>query len=238
MLIPRWTFSTLVCACVFASIGLPAAAATKSAETQGKAIDLFNGKDLNGWTRRGGEATYAIEDGAIVGRSKPDTSNTFLTTDKEYGNFELNLDFKIDDPKFNSGIQIRSHARHESEGERVYGYQVEIDPRTDRGWTAGLYFEAGSDARPAGWLNDLSKNDAARNAFKLGEWNHLRIVANGHRIQTWLNGVPAADFTENDEAAFAPTGFIALQVHSVGGEKAAKEVRWRNIELTELRESQ
>jgi hypothetical protein len=197
-------------------------------------VELFNGKDLSGWTQRGGAAKYSIEDGAIVGRSVPDTSNTFLATDKEYGDFELELDFKIDDPNFNSGIQIRSHARPEKGGERVYGYQVEIDPRTDRCWTGGIYFEAGNEHRKAGWLNDLAKNGAARDAFKLGEWNHLKVVAQGPHIQTWINGVPAADFTDEDAKAYTPKGFLGLQVHSVGGAKEPKEVRWRNIRLTEL----
>jgi hypothetical protein len=205
-------------------------------------VELFNGKDLSGWTRRGGEATYDVEDGEIVGRSKPDTPNTFLATDKEYGDFILELEFKIDDPEFNSGIQIRSHARSEGEGEeareRVYGYQVEIDPREDRKWTAGLYFEGGSPAREAGWLDDLDDNEAAREAFELGVWNQLRVVANGRRIQTWLNGVEAADFTDEDDAAFTPRGFIALQVHSVGGAEEPKEVRWRNIRITELNGSE
>ena len=195
-------------------------------------VELFNGKDLTGWTQRGGAAKYAVEDGAIVGRSVPDTSNTFLATDKEYADFILELDFKIDDRTFNSGIQIRSHSRPEGDGERVFGYQVEIDPRGDRAWSAGLYFEGGSEHRAAGWLDDLADNEPARNAFKLGEWNHLRIVAQGRHIQTWLNGVPAADFTDGDDAAFTPSGFIALQVHSVGGAKEPKEVRWRNIKLT------
>jgi hypothetical protein len=66
----------------------------------------------------------------------------------------------------------------------------------------------------------------------LGEWNHFKIVANGRRIQTWLNGVPAADFTDDDDEAFAPSGFIALQVHGVGGDRETKEVRWKNIKLT------
>jgi hypothetical protein len=198
-------------------------------------VELFNGKDLAGWKQRGGAAKYSIEDGAIVGRSVPNTSNTFLATEQEYGDFELELDFKIDDPKFNSGIQIRSHARQDDDREVVYGYQVEIDPRVDRKWTAGIYFEAGSEHRKAGWLNDLSQNEAAREAFKLGEWNHLKVVAKGNHIQTWLNGVPAADFTDTDEKAAAQSGFIGLQVHSVGGEQEPKEVRWRNIKLTELK---
>lgn len=215
-------------------IGCFVAIACSAVATAAEPVDLFNGKDLAGWTQRGGAAKYAVEEGVIVGRSVPDTSNTFLTTDKEYGDFELELDFKIDDRAFNSGIQIRSHSRPEGGGERVYGYQVEIDPRSDRGWTAGLYFEGGSEHREAGWLDDLSNNAAARDAFRLGEWNHLRIVANGRRIQTWLNGVPATDFTDSDENAFTPSGFIALQVHSVGGATEPKEVRWRNIKLIEL----
>jgi hypothetical protein len=199
----------------------------------GETIELFNGKDLNGWTKRGGAATYAVEDGAVVGRSVPNTSNTFLATDKEYGNFKLELDFKVDETEFNSGVQIRSHARPEGDGERVYGYQVEIDPKP-RAWTGGIYFEGGSPEREAGWLFDLEKNDAARGAFKLGEWNHLKVIANGKRIRTWINGIPAADFKDTDKKAFTPTGFIALQVHSVGSDPNTKEVRWKNIKLTEL----
>jgi hypothetical protein len=209
-------------------------------------IQLFNGKDLSGWTKRGGNATYRVENGEIVGSSAPNTTNTFLCTDKEYGDFELEYDFIISDKEFNSGVQLRSHARPEGTGERVYGYQVEIDPK-ERAWTGGIYFEGGKlddeatkrEGKPVwirkgSWINDLSQNEAARKAFKLGEWNHMKVIAKGKHIQTWLNGVPAADFTETDEKAFTPTGFIALQVHAVGGHTDTKEVRWKNIKLTEL----
>lgn len=217
----------------FAVIGLVWTLGLPGTSLAADRVELFNGKDLAGWKQRGGAAKYSAEDGAIVGRSVPNTSNSFLTTEKEYGDFELELDFKIDDPTFNSGVQIRSHARPAGDGERVYGYQAEIDP-SDRAWSAGIYFEGGSDTRKAGWLNDLTNNEPARKAFKLGQWNHVRIVANGRHIQTWINGVPAADFTDTDDSAFTPKGFIALQVHSVGGAKEPKEVRWRNLKLTEL----
>jgi hypothetical protein len=203
-------------------------------------VEIFNGKDFNGWTKRGGDATYAVENGEIVGRSVPKTPNTFLTTDKEYSDFILELDFKLDPKNFNSGVQIRSHSRPEGDRERVYGYQVEMDTDPDRAWTGGIYFEGGSKAengewiRKAGWLNDLKDNEAAQKARRLGEWNHFKIVAEGHRIQTWLNGVPAADYTDNDDKAFIPKGFIALQVHGVGDRREPKEVRWKNIELTVL----
>ena len=205
-------------------------------------VELFNGKDLTGWTKLGGNGTYKVEDGEIVGRSAPNTTNTFLCTDKEFGDFELELDFKIDpkDYVFNSGVQIRSHSRPEGDQERVYGYQVEIDTKEDRPWTGGIYFEGGSKdkngqwIRKGQWLNDLAKNKPAQKERHLGDWNHLKIVAKGHRIQTWVNGVPAADFTEKDEKAFSPKGFIALQVHAVGKLTDSREVRFKNIKLKTL----
>ena len=228
-------FRSFAAAYLFAMILLPVATASADSE-----VELFNGKDFSGWTKRGGAATYAVEDGVIVGRSAPDTYNTFLATNQDYADFILELDFKIDPSDFNSGVQIRSHSRREDDQERVYGYQVEIDTEPDRAWTAGIYFEAGSKdekgnwIRKAGWLNDLSKNDAAQKARRLGEWNHIKVLAKGPRIRTWLNGVPAADVTDRDERAFTPSGFIALQVHSVGASTDTKEVRWKNIKLTEL----
>lgn len=203
-------------------------------------VELFNGKDLSSWTKRGGVAKYSVENGEIVGRSVPKTPNTFLTTDKEFGDFILELDFKIDPKDFNSGIQIRSHSRPEDGRERVYGYQVEIDTDPNRPWTGGIYFEGGSKdekgewIRKAGWLNDLKENEPAQKERRLGEWNHIKIVAKGRQIQTWLNGVPAADFTDNDDEAFSPSGFIALQVHGVGDSREPKEVRWKNLQLTVL----
>jgi len=211
-------------------------------------VEIFNGKDFTGWTKRGGDATYRVENGEVIGQSAPNTTNTFMCTDKDYGDFELEYDFKIADKDFNSGVQIRSHYRSEKGKERVYGYQVEIDPRGDRAWSGGIYYEGGKldEAatkekeksvwiREAGWLDDLGDNDAARKAFKFGEWNHIKVVAKGPRIQTWINGVPAADFTDTDEKALDASGLIALQVHAVGQKTDPKEIRWKNIKLTELK---
>ena len=211
-----------------------------SSASANEKVELFNGKDFSGWTKRGGDATYSIENGEIVGRSVPNTPNTFLTTDREFADFILELDFKMDPKNFNSGVQIRSHARPEGNRERVYGYQVEMDTDPNRAWTGGIYFEGGSKdengewIRKAGWVHDLKNNEAAQKARRLGEWNHFKIMAKGRRIQTWLNGVPAADYTDNDDKAFTPSGFIALQVHGVGDRREPKEVRWKNIELTVL----
>jgi len=184
--------------------------------------DLFDGETLSGWVQRGGQAIYKVEDGAIVGITVPNTPNSFLCTEKTYGDFILELDFKVD-PALNSGVQIRSQSLPEYQDGRVHGYQVEIDPSA-RAYTGGIYDEA-----RRGWLVDLKENEEARKAFKQNEWNHFRIEAVGETIQTWLNGVPAASLKDS----MTPSGFIALQVHATQSEQPM-EVRWRNIRIRDL----
>jgi hypothetical protein len=185
-------------------------------------VPLFDGKDLAGWTQRGGKAKYRVEDGVIVGTTEPNTPNSFLCTDKDYANFMLELDFKVDDG-LNSGVQIRSESKPDYKDGRVHGYQVEIDTNP-RAWTGGIYDEA-----RRGWLNDLKDNEPARKAFRHNAWNHFRIVADGDSIKTWLNDVPAADLRDT----MTSTGFIALQVHGTKSDKPLT-VRWRNIKIKTL----
>lgn len=198
---------------------------------------LFDGKTLDGWVQKGGTAKYTIEDDCIVGTSVPKTGNSFLCTDKDYANFILEVDFKVDTP-LNSGIQIRSHCYDEdkvidADGKqikipagRVHGYQVEIDP-SDRAWSAGIY-----DEGRRGWLYNLEKKPEARAAFKKDDWNHYRVECRGDSIKTWINGVEAADLKDGLTAS----GFIALQVHGVGDDesKVGKQVRWKNITIKVL----
>ena len=183
-------------------------------------IALFDGQTLKGWQQRGGRASYAVVDGTIVGTSAPDTENTFLCTEDEFTNFELELEFWVDDG-LNSGIQIRSHSRPDYQDGRVHGNQVEIDP-SPRSYTGGIYDEA-----RAGWLYDLKDHSEAQEAFRPGTWNRLRVLADGTSIRTWLNGVPAADLVADE----VETGFIGLQVHGVGSDSHPYQVRWRHIRL-------
>jgi len=181
----------------------------------------FNGKNLDGWEKRGGEATYEIEDDMIVGISGESTPNTFLCTKKKYANFILEVDFLVDD-RMNSGIQIRSNSFESYKNGRVHGYQVEIDP-SSRAWSAGIYDEA-----RRGWLYELRNNEVARAAFKNNEWNNLHIEAMGSSIRTWLNGVPAANLVDSETSE----GFIALQVHQM--KTAGVKVKWKNIRILDL----
>jgi hypothetical protein len=201
-------------------------------------INLFNGKNLDGWEQHSGTAKYRVEDGCVVGTTVLKTGNSFLCTKKTYGDFILEFEFKVA-AGMNSGVQFRSqYYTKETEAEingkkkkfpadRVFGYQYEIDPST-RAWTGGVYDEARS-----GWLADLKDNPAAQKAFKLGDWNKARIECQGDRIQTWINGVKATDF----KSRLSLRGLIALQVHGIGDGKKNKpgeEIRWRNIRLKEL----
>jgi len=210
-------------------------------------VPLFDGESLDGWVQRGGEAEYRVEPDApggaqIVGTSVADTPNSFLCTDRDYGDFVLEFEVKVD-PSLNSGVQFRSHCYNERrtvelevDGEtkkfripagRVHGYQVEIDP-SDRAYSGGVYDEA-----RRGWLYNLAGDEhaEARAAFDRDGWNRYRVEARGDSITTSINGVPCADFTDDVDSS----GFIALQVHSVRGEdQVGKEVRWRNVRVKEL----
>ncbi|MBA4137722.1 MAG: DUF1080 domain-containing protein [Opitutus sp.] len=207
---------------------------------------LFNGRDLTGWVQHGGTANFRVEGGEIVGTAVLNTANSFLCTTRDFGDFVLEYDFKVD-PRLNSGVQIRSQVYDvptslDWQGEkisipagRVHGYQVEIDPDPVRArwWTAGLYDEARRK-----WLypgsaggDEKAFTKLSGSLFKPGEWNHIRVEARGASLKTWLNGTLCADIVD----AVTPRGFIALQVHEISDAAlAGAEVRWRNLQLTEL----
>lgn len=183
--------------------------------------DLFNGKDLTGWKQLNGKAKYSVKDGVITGTTVPKEPNSFLATEKEYGDFILELEFKVDSP-MNSGIQIRSESTPDYMNGRVHGYQVEIDP-SPRAWSGGLYDEA-----RRGWLYTTEYNPSSKKAFKNHQWNKYRIEAIGNTIRTWVNGIAVAHVVDD----MTPKGFIALQVHAVGKpEDAGLQIHWRNIRI-------
>lgn len=183
--------------------------------------NLIKGNTLEGWSTKGGKAKYENIDGVIVGTTVKHTPNTFLTTDKMYSDFILELDFKVA-PDLNSGIQFRSNSIPSYKNGKVHGYQLEIDP-SPRAWSGGI-FEEGR----RGWLNDLDSNIPAQKAFKQNEWNKYRLEAIGDTIKSWINGVPAAHMVDDMTAS----GFIGLQVHGIGKwKKAGSQVMWKNIRI-------
>ena len=188
---------------------------------------IFDGKTLNGWTQRNGTATYRVENGVIIGKTKEGSPNSFLCSDREYGNFDLKFDVKVD-AELNSGVQIRSQTRGGFTG-RVNGPQVEIESSGEKGAEAGyIYGEAAG-----GWMTPKAKLIPHKH-FKDGEWNSYRVLAKGANIKVWINGNLISDLTHQEKFKSHPNGFIGLQVHGIGKRKGPFQVCWRNLKLKEL----
>ncbi len=187
----------------------------------GKWQNLFNGKDLKGWKQLNGVAKYEVVNGEIVGTTVSNTPNSFLTTEKNYGDFILEVDLFVDNA-MNSGIQFRSESKPDFMKGRVHGYQMEVDP-TDRAYSGGIY-----DESRRGWLYPMDINPDGKLAFKQGQWNKYRIECIGNSIRTWINGIPTAHLIDD----MTSSGFIALQVHGINKSDApGKQIKWRNIRI-------
>ncbi len=183
--------------------------------------NLFNGKDLTGWKQLNGKAKYEVKDDEIIGTTVSGQPNSFLSTEKTYKDFILELELRVDST-MNSGIQFRSLSSADYQNGRVHGYQMEVDPST-RAWSGGIY-----DEGRRGWLYTLELNPLGKKAFKNGQWNKYRIECIGNSIRTWVNGIPTANLIDAETAE----GFIALQVHALrGDEQPGEQVKWKNIRI-------
>ena len=178
-----------------------------------KKESLFNGKDLTGWKIYGTEKWY-VENGLLVCESGPDKKYGYLATEKFYKNFDITVEF-LQEANGNSGLFFRSTI----EGTKVTGWQCEVAPQGKD--TGGIYESYGR-----GWLKQIE--DEKENILKPGKWNKLRLRVEGNRVQTWLNGKPMVDFS--DEKIGKANGSIALQIHDGGGIK----VKWRKLIIQEL----
>jgi len=180
-----------------------------------KPVDLFNGKDLSGWTINGTERWYVDSSHELVCESGPDKQYGYLSTNKHYKNFILTLQFK-QEANGNSGVFFRSSI----EGVKISGWQVEVAPINLH--TGGIYESYGR-----GWLIQPKPEDEAQ--LKPGEWNTMKIKVLNDEVTTWLNDHQMVYL--KDEKIGHGEGFIALQIHDGGGIK----VRWKNIRIQELK---
>lgn len=178
---------------------------------------LFNGKNLKGWEKHGGNGTYTIEGNAIIGKASG-SQNTFLCSKKAYSDFILELEVLLPND-LNSGIQFRSNIREEED--RLFGYQCELDP-TVRRFSGGIY-----DESRRGWLYPLSRNPKSQHAFALGHWNKIRIECLGSEINTYINGQQCSRLVDD----LTSEGVFGLQVHGVGKNKEGHIVKWKNIRI-------
>jgi hypothetical protein len=233
-------------ACTLAACNAPASDEGGSADTTTMSWQpLFDGTSLDGWHKVSGGKFY-VQDGLLVGEVTQ--NGGYLATDRSYDNFVMEADVKINkgdlkaSPDLNSGIQVRGWIREQDttmsslsgdleraertwEAGRITGYQIEVDP-SERAWSGGLYEPVGR-----GWLQPVTDDKEAQQAFKIGEWNTYRIKVKGDSIQTWVNGVPVVNTIDTVHTE----GFIALQSHSAHSKKeAGKKVYWRNLRVRPL----
>lgn len=225
----RWGWGRGLLAMLLATVTLSAAGDVTAKEPTKPNpegwIELFDGETLKGWTPKSGTAKYHVDEHCIVGVTEKGSPNTFLCHEKEFGDFELVFQVLLVDDALNSGVQIRSQWDPKIQDGHVRGPQVEISTDNEAGWIYG-------EGLDTGWLTTDRTDAAARAAFKKGEWNDYRILAQGNHIQTWVNTIPVADLT--DEKSGMKSGLIGLQVHGIPVDQGPYEVRWRHIRIREL----
>ena len=175
---------------------------------------IFNGRDLTGWTIHGTEKWY-VENRELVCESGPDKQYGYLSTNKKYKNFILQLQFKLE-ANGNSGVFIRS----DIEGTKISGWQVEVAPAGHH--TGGIYESYGR-----GWM--IKPSAEKEKVLKPNDWNDMRIEVVGDKVTTFLNGQQMVQL--EDEKIGQANGFVALQIHDGGGIK----VRWKNIRIKTLK---
>ncbi|MBI5766504.1 MAG: DUF1080 domain-containing protein [Verrucomicrobia bacterium] len=224
-----------------ALLSLATAAAAFAADAGFK--PLFNGKDLSGWKGLDFWSVKNGTIVGQTTAEKPTKGNTFLVyQDAQPANFELKVQFRLtgqNEKKWgNSGVQYRSKVV-DAAAFVVAGYQADID--SDGRYAGMLYEEKGRGILmgpgekikigATTQVEDTKKKGGKRSstaveklpgatppaeilaAYKLGEWNELRVVAKGNHVQHFLNGKLSADVTDNDPERAPKSGVIALQLH-------------------------
>lgn len=187
------------------------------------AVSLFDGETMSGW-HSVEQDFWRVEDGALTGGSldKMIEENTFLVSEHSYQNFELVFKVKLlgTEGFVNSGFQVRSMSVIGSSA--MSGYQVDAGDE----WWGKLYDESRRDMVIA----ESANMDAIDKTVIRGQWNEYRILAQGRRIRSWINGVTALDYVEED-LTIPQNGYIGIQAH--GGGKSIVQVKDISIKVLE-----
>ena len=210
-------------------------------------VPIFDGKTLDGW--EGNPEIWRVEDGAIVGQTtaeKPIKANTFLIWRQgKLDDFELRLSYRLTGG--NSGVQYRSREFTEVGPFVVGGYQGDFESGTK--YSGILYEERGrgiltlrgqritigadgtkTPGEPIGTAEDLQKS------IKLGDWNELRIVAQGPKLQHFINGQLMSETVDEQVEKRSLEGILALQVHQGPPMKVEfKDIHLKRLELADGR---
>ena len=192
-------------------------------KTQTQWQNLFDGQSLEGWQIINGDLPFLVENGEIIGKTAAGVPTRYLATEKQYGDFILELEMNNAEGE-NSGIQFRSIQAPQFRA-GLTGYQMEVDPSA-RAWTGGIFFEGLGQ-----WRHPIIDNPKCTSAWNDKGWNKMRIEAKGPRLRTFVNEQSCAYLYD----ATLDEGYIALQIHSIGRMpgRANAPTRWRNIRILE-----
>jgi hypothetical protein len=223
--------------------GRPAARAERPAADADGFVTIFNGKDLTGWD--GLDGYWSVKDGVISGHeTKENSKQTFLVwTGGKVGDFELHLKYRFATPDGNSGIQFRSKIL-DPKTFRVGGYQADFDAQA--GYDGSIYDEAGV----AGGRGTMSNrgdrtvwdvenkrhntklgDEDLKKYVKVGEWNHVVLVARGNHVTYTINGHLMTDLTDDSPKALKD-GVLAFQLHA----GYTMEVQFKDVRIKMLDE--
>lgn len=187
---------------------------------------LFNGKDLSGWKATGKEDAWAAEDGMIVCKKG---GGGYLLTDKEYGDFEFRCQFRWAKEGGNSGVGLRTPEK----GDPAYA-GMEIQLIDDENWEKVRKGKL-ADYQHTGSIYDVQPAKARANK-PIGEWNSVRIVCKGRKVNVWINGEETANANLDDfEAKFAKHPGLKRDKGHIGFQSYNDRVEFKDIVIQELK---
>ena len=219
---------------------------------------LFNGKDLSGWTVTGypqdiEKNFWTVDNGTIYCNSMEKEHHTYvwLVTNREFRNFELRLKFQAySESPGNSGIQIRSRFDPTAEdGGWMNGPQVDIHPPKPQTWRTGLIYDETDEVRHwiypclpgANMPNEYEPEEYIMKYAEDGDgWNELIIICKGMIIKTIVNGIVrindwdatgVLDTEDHRKHNVGETGHIALQLHH----RDRLKIRFKDIQIKEFK---
>ena len=180
-------------------------------------IDLFNGKNLDGW--EGDKSVWRVKDGYIEGKGPSKYKQYLINRSHTFKNFILEA--KFFPVKGNSGINYRSHDyKKQNRRYEVSGYQCDIGPM------GALYdIHTTSPSKRYG-IHKKGSNHLVN--YK--GWNTFRIIADGKKLSHYINGTLCMEFEDSDAEGFREKGFIALEHHDKN-----VTVRFKDIRVKELK---
>lgn len=187
---------------------------------------LFDGKTLTGWKPTGRADAWAAEGGAIVCKG---SGGGYLLTEKEYGDFELRLEYRWGKEGGNSGIALRAPVQ----GDPAYA-GMEIQLIDDEGWEKVNGGKL-ADYQHTGSVYDV-KAAAARANKPIGEWNAVTVVCKGRQVTVTQNGkeLVNADLDEFKGKFDRHPGLKREKGH-VGFQSYNTRVEFRNVVVNELK---